>query len=123
MSGTIFYRAIALVPRLVDAHWHKHCLFIIQNNPSSAMTVLDTILGLNRRHTKAYRSKYVNTRLTHVCTTTYVCSTKFDRWKSLTKCRNSQQFVKNFPINLFLSMYICICFESYCQVLLFSIND
>ena len=52
------YRAINLVPRLVDAHWHKYCLFIIQNDPSSAMTELDTILGLNRRHTKAYRAKY-----------------------------------------------------------------
>ena len=51
------FRAIALVPRLVDAYWHRHCLFLIQNDTSSAMADLDTILTHNRRHTKAYRSK------------------------------------------------------------------
>ena len=53
----IFFRAIALVPRLVDAYWHRHCLFLIQNDTTSAMADLDTILTLNRRHTKAHRSK------------------------------------------------------------------
>ncbi|XP_065910074.1 uncharacterized protein [Dysidea avara] len=52
-------KAIALVPRLVDAYWHRHCLFLIQNDSSSAMADLDTILTLNRRHTKAYRSKAI----------------------------------------------------------------
>ena len=63
----LHYRAIALVPRLVDAHWHRHCLFIIQNDPTSAMVELDTILGLNRRHTKAYRSKYNTSVCVCVC--------------------------------------------------------
>ena len=92
MDGTVCYRAIALAPRLVDAHWHRHCLFIIQNDPSSAMAVLETILGLNRRHTKAYRSKYVSTTPS---TTIYVAQ-KFNQGKKL---RNGQ-FVNTKPFSL-----------------------
>lgn len=50
-------RAIELEPKLSDAYWHRHLVYIVQNNTKKALEDLSRITLYNPNHTAAHRSK------------------------------------------------------------------
>ena len=52
----IFSRAIELEPLLLDAYWHRHLLFILQDKKKEALEDLTFILKHTKTHAGAYRS-------------------------------------------------------------------
>eukprot|EP00795_Rhopilema_esculentum_P011483 gene11483-21699_t len=50
-------RAIELEPKLLDAYWHRHFLFLLQGNTKKALEDLDYILNHNTTHVGAYLSR------------------------------------------------------------------
>ena len=51
-----FLRAIELEPLLLDAYWHRHLLFILQDKKKEALEDLTFILKHTKTHAGAYRS-------------------------------------------------------------------
>ncbi|XP_046576439.1 LOW QUALITY PROTEIN: uncharacterized protein LOC124284394 [Haliotis rubra] len=49
-------RAIQLEPLLLDAYWHRHLLYILQDKKQAALDDLNFIMKKNKRHAGAYRS-------------------------------------------------------------------
>ena len=50
-------RAIEVEPKLTDAYWHRHLVFLIQDNTRKALEDLNRITICNYNHTGAYRSR------------------------------------------------------------------
>ncbi|XP_012943224.1 uncharacterized protein LOC101857057 [Aplysia californica] len=48
--------AISLEPDLLDAYWHRHLLFILQDRKAAALDDLNYIMKKNKNHSGAYRS-------------------------------------------------------------------
>ncbi|XP_059155839.1 uncharacterized protein LOC131940934 [Physella acuta] len=49
-------RAIKLEPDLLDAYWHRHLLYILQDRKTEAVDDLNFIMKKNKNHSGAYRS-------------------------------------------------------------------
>ncbi|CAL1530862.1 unnamed protein product [Lymnaea stagnalis] len=49
-------RAIKMEPGLLDAYWHRHLLYILQDRKSAALDDLNFIMKKNKNHSGAYRS-------------------------------------------------------------------
>ncbi|KAH9523334.1 hypothetical protein Btru_066421, partial [Bulinus truncatus] len=49
-------RAISIEPDLLDAYWHRHLLYILQDRKNSALEDLNYIMKRNKNHSGAYRS-------------------------------------------------------------------
>ncbi|GFN98631.1 tetratricopeptide repeat protein 6, partial [Plakobranchus ocellatus] len=49
-------RAISMEPGLLDAYWHRHLLYILQDRKSAALEDLNFIMKTNKNHSGAYRS-------------------------------------------------------------------
>ncbi|CAH1776552.1 unnamed protein product [Owenia fusiformis] len=49
--------AIDMEPLLIDAYWHRHMLYILQNNDDKALEDLQMILKHHKTHSGAYRSR------------------------------------------------------------------
>ena len=47
--------ALGLEPNLVDAFWHRHLLFLLEDNPKRAMEDITAIMKLTKLHAGAYR--------------------------------------------------------------------
>ena len=58
MSPTSFFifRAIELEPLLLDAYWHRHLLYVLQDKKKDALDDLQFILKHTKTHSGAYRS-------------------------------------------------------------------
>ena len=41
---------------LLDAYWHRHLLYILQDRKSAALEDLNFIMKTNKSHSGAYRS-------------------------------------------------------------------
>ena len=50
------FRAIKMEPLLLDAFWHRHLLYILQDKKSLALDDLNYIMKHNKLHAGAYRS-------------------------------------------------------------------
>ena len=51
-----FFRAIELEPLLLDAYWHRHLLYVLQDKKKEALEDLTFILKHTKTHAGAYRS-------------------------------------------------------------------
>ncbi|KAK6975950.1 tetratricopeptide repeat protein 6, partial [Biomphalaria glabrata] len=49
-------RAINMEPDLLDAYWHRHLLYILQDKKTAALEDLNFIMKRNKSHAGAYRS-------------------------------------------------------------------
>ncbi|KAL3878456.1 hypothetical protein ACJMK2_030805 [Sinanodonta woodiana] len=49
-------KAIELEPMLIDAYWHRHLLFVLQDKKAQALEDLTFILKHSKQHSGAYRS-------------------------------------------------------------------
>ena len=49
--------AIEMEPLLLDAYWHRHLIFRLQNKRNLAIDDLNYILKHNKAHADAYRSR------------------------------------------------------------------
>ncbi|GFR77474.1 tetratricopeptide repeat protein 6, partial [Elysia marginata] len=49
-------KAISMEPGLLDAYWHRHLLYILQDRKSAALEDLNLIMKTNKNHSGAYRS-------------------------------------------------------------------
>ncbi|XP_029454762.1 tetratricopeptide repeat protein 6 [Rhinatrema bivittatum] len=49
-------KAILLEPMLLDAYWHRHLIFLLQNQSEDALNDLNFIIKYNRNHADAYMS-------------------------------------------------------------------
>eukprot|EP00794_Sanderia_malayensis_P018055 gene18055-19864_t len=50
-------KAIELEPKLLDAYWHRHLLYLLQDNAKKALADVDFILKNSTTHIGAYRSR------------------------------------------------------------------
>ena len=50
-------KAIELEPMLVDAYWHRHLVYILQNKTRPALENLGIILKYNKNNAAAFRSR------------------------------------------------------------------
>ncbi|XP_064636762.1 uncharacterized protein LOC135493378 isoform X2 [Lineus longissimus] len=50
-------RAIEMEPMLLDAYWHRHLLYLLQDKRKSALEDLNFLLKHNKSHAGAYRSR------------------------------------------------------------------
>ena len=50
-------KAIELEPMLVDAYWHRHLVYILQNKTRAALENLGIILKYNKTNAAAFRSR------------------------------------------------------------------
>ena len=55
-------KAIELEPTMLDAYWHRHLLFLLQNHKSLALEDLNFILKNNKLNSAAYRSRSAQTK-------------------------------------------------------------
>ncbi|XP_035388505.1 uncharacterized protein ttc6 [Electrophorus electricus] len=49
--------AISLEPRLLDAYWHRHSIYLLRNVPDSALPDLSFIIRHNPKHADAFKSR------------------------------------------------------------------
>ncbi|XP_076446152.1 uncharacterized protein LOC143283739 isoform X2 [Babylonia areolata] len=49
-------RAIKMEPMLLDAYWHRHLLYVLQDKKAAALDDLNYIMKNNKSHAGAYRS-------------------------------------------------------------------
>ena len=52
--------ALAREENLVEAYWHRHMLFLVQGKPYNALEDLGSILKINKSHSGAFRSRFVD---------------------------------------------------------------
>lgn len=50
------FRAIKMEPMLLDAYWHRHLLYVLQDKKTAALEDLNFIMKHNKTHAGAYRS-------------------------------------------------------------------
>ena len=50
------FRAIKMEPMLLDAYWHRHLLYVLQDKKAEALEDLNYIMKHNKNHAGAYRS-------------------------------------------------------------------
>ena len=51
-------KAIELEPALLDAYWHRHLVYMLENKKPQALDDLNFLLKHNKNHAGAYRSRY-----------------------------------------------------------------
>ncbi|KAL1257548.1 hypothetical protein QQF64_010792, partial [Cirrhinus molitorella] len=49
--------AISLEPYLLDAYWHRHCIYLLRNDPDRALDDLNVIVKNNKKHADAFMSR------------------------------------------------------------------
>ncbi|KAK7097844.1 uncharacterized protein [Littorina saxatilis] len=55
-AGEDLSRAIKMEPMLLDAYWHRHLLYVLQDKKQQALDDLNYIMKHNKTHAGAYRS-------------------------------------------------------------------
>ncbi|XP_071127902.1 uncharacterized protein [Mytilus edulis] len=50
-------RVIKMEPELIDAYWHRHLLYLLQDKKKEALTDLNFIIKKNKKHAGAWRSR------------------------------------------------------------------